>query len=68
MTIPQIAAFIGKNNLQFLGFENDLQTCRNYALRFPADVAMTDLAQWHQFETDNPDSFIQMYQFWVQKK
>ena len=29
---------------------------------------MTDLAQWHRYETDNPRTFIQMYQFWVQKK
>ena len=28
---------------------------------------MTDLGQWHLFETENPDTFGGMYQFWVQK-
>jgi 2-polyprenyl-3-methyl-5-hydroxy-6-metoxy-1,4-benzoquinol methylase len=68
LTLPAIAAFIAENNLQFLGFEIDLQTCRRYAQQFPADVAMTDLAQWHQFESENPDTFRHMYQFWVQMK
>jgi tetratricopeptide (TPR) repeat protein/SAM-dependent methyltransferase len=68
MTIPQIASFIAENDLQFLGFETDLATARNYARQFPADVAMTDLAQWHRYETDNPLTFRQMYQFWVQRK
>jgi len=68
MTIPQIAAFIAENNLQFIGFDTDLQTKRNYIRQFPADVAMTDLAHWHRFEIDNPRTFIGMYQFWVQRK
>jgi hypothetical protein len=29
---------------------------------------MTDLALWHDFETDNPSTFAGMYQFWVQKR
>jgi len=38
-----------------------------YRARFPADVAMTDLEQWHRFETEHPMAFTGMYQFWVQK-
>ena len=38
-----------------------------YRARFPNDVAATDLSNWHAFEEDNPDTFIEMYQFWVQK-
>jgi tetratricopeptide (TPR) repeat protein/SAM-dependent methyltransferase len=68
LTLPEIAAFIAVNNLQFLGFDLDFQTGRNYARQFPGDIAMTDLAQWHRYETDNPNTFIQMYQFWVQRK
>ncbi|MDB5566505.1 MAG: hypothetical protein JWP84_3071 [Tardiphaga sp.] len=68
LTLPQIAAFLSDNDLQFLGFDIDAVTSRNYARRFPADVAMTDLAQWHQYETENPYTFIQMYQFWIQRK
>ena len=68
LTLPEIAAFLAENNLQFLGFDIDLQTCRNYARQFPGDIAMTDLAQWHRYETDNPRTFLKMYQFWVQRK
>ena len=28
---------------------------------------MTDLGQWHRFETENPDIFAGMYNFFVQK-
>ena len=68
MTLPEIATFIADNNLQFLGFEIDLQTKQAYARQFPGDPAMTDLAQWHRYETDNPRTFLYMYNFWVQKK
>jgi len=67
MSLPQIAKFIADNDLQFIGFEIDLEIARNYAQHFPSDVAMTDLALWHRYETDNPSAFRQMYQFWVQK-
>ena len=61
--MPEIAAFIAENNLQFLGYDIGPPIRRDYARRFPNDVAMTDLAQWHRYETENPDSFITMYQF-----
>ena len=68
LTLPEIASFIAENNLQFLGFELEPQIRRSYARQFPNDVAMTDLAQWHRYETENPSTFVKMYQFWVQKK
>jgi tetratricopeptide (TPR) repeat protein/SAM-dependent methyltransferase len=68
LNLPGIASFIAESNLQFLGFELDPQTRRNYGRRFPGDIAMTVLEQWHRYETDNPRTFINMYQFWVQKK
>ena len=68
LTLPEIGAFIAENNLQFLGFDIELNVRRDYARQFPGDVAMTDLAQWHRFEIDNPSTFIKMYQFWIQKK
>jgi len=66
LTLPEIAAFLAENKLQFLGFALDPQTLRNYARQFPTDTAMTDLAQWHRFESENPDTFASMYRFWVQ--
>ena len=68
LTLPEIAAFLAENELQFLGFTLDPQTLRNYARQFPADTAMTDLAQWHRFESENPYTFASMYLFWVQKR
>ena len=66
-TIPQLAAFFAENNLEFLGFETELGTLRRYTERFPDDPAQTNLAHWHAFEQDNPDTFIAMYDFWLQK-
>ena len=54
MTLPAIKDFLAENGLTFLGFEVDFRTAQLYSARFPADKAMTDLDQWHQFEQDRP--------------
>jgi 2-polyprenyl-3-methyl-5-hydroxy-6-metoxy-1,4-benzoquinol methylase len=64
-TVPAIKDFLAANDLAFLGFEGPVRA--DYAARFPADRAMTDLDCWHQFETERPSTFLTMYQFWVQK-
>ena len=48
-----------------VGFAGDVS--EGYRRHFPQDRAMTDLGQWHAFETQNPETFANMYQFWVQK-
>jgi SAM-dependent methyltransferase len=54
--------------LQFLGFTGLSATVRqNFRSRFPEDTAMTGLANWAQFETEFPDTFARMYQFFCQK-
>jgi SAM-dependent methyltransferase len=65
LTIPEIKAFLTDNNLTFLGFAN--APAQAYRACFPHDPAMTDLDHWHVFETENPKTFVNMYQFWVQK-
>jgi len=40
---------------------------KKYAARFPADRAQNDLDHWHRFEKAFPDTFVAMYNFWVQK-
>jgi tetratricopeptide (TPR) repeat protein/2-polyprenyl-3-methyl-5-hydroxy-6-metoxy-1,4-benzoquinol methylase len=67
LTLPQIGAFLPEAGLRFLGFDLDLQARSRYAAQFPNDQAMTNLEQWHLFETQNPRTFIGMYQFWVQR-
>ena len=67
LTIPEITAFLRQHDLQFLGFELPLGNAANYHFRFSEDRSMTNLASWHVFETENPATFVSMYQFWVQK-
>lgn len=67
MTLPDIETFLDAEKLEFLGFELDSETHRAFATRFPDPAARKDLAAWHQFETENPDSFIAMYVFWLRK-
>jgi tetratricopeptide (TPR) repeat protein/SAM-dependent methyltransferase len=67
LTLPAIQAFLALNELRFLGFDLGAARLQAYAARFPDDTAMTDLDHWHAFEQQNPDTFIDMYQFWVQK-
>ena len=67
MNLTMIDTFLRENNLTFLGFEMDDNTLNAYKVRFPDDLAATNLGQWHVFENENPDLFCGMYQFWIQK-
>jgi SAM-dependent methyltransferase len=67
-TLPEIAAFLAENDLDFVGFELDPHIAGQYARQFPGDRPMTDLANWHLFETANSKTFMGMYQFWLQKR
>jgi SAM-dependent methyltransferase len=67
MTLPQIASFLAEQRLQFLGFALEPRTLERYRRRFPSDRSATNLANWHTFETENPNTFAAMYQFWVQR-
>jgi SAM-dependent methyltransferase len=65
-TIPQIAAFLDQNDLQFLGFS--LGDVVGHFVRQFGIENETDLRAWHQFETANPSAFQGMYEFWIQKR
>ena len=68
-TLPRIAGLLTDLGLDFLGFElADLGIAASYRARFPDDRTLCDLDHWHRFETDRPDTFAQMYQFWVRSK
>jgi hypothetical protein len=68
-TLVQIEAALAELGLQFLGFELPGQTAlRKFQARHPEPQAAMSLPLWHQFELDNPDTFIGMYQFWCRKK
>jgi 2-polyprenyl-3-methyl-5-hydroxy-6-metoxy-1,4-benzoquinol methylase len=63
--IPQMAAFMKEQNLQFLGFELSVDVIQRFLQRYPG--RLLDLDCWHAFELDNPATFRSMYQFVVRK-
>jgi len=66
-TLPQIRECLDELGLEFIGFNLDAQTVMRYRARFPEDTLLTNLDNWHVFESDHPDIFRNMYQFVVQK-
>ena len=66
-TIPKISKILKDFNLEFLGFLLDDHTKKEFSTNFPNDKKNTSLDNWHQFEINNPDTFIRMYQFWIRK-
>ena len=67
-TLPEISKILKDLNLEFLGFLNsDPYIKEKYLKYFPEDKKNISLDNWHQFEINNPDIFLGMYQFWVRK-
>lgn len=67
ITLAAIKTFLMENGLTFLGFELDENVLHAYLQSFPDDQTATNLDNWQTFEQRNPDVFLGMYQFWVQK-
>ena len=67
LMLHEIDSFIGKSGLHFIGFELDLDVLQQYRARFVDDPPATNLKNWARFEADNPDTFVGMYRFWIQK-
>lgn len=68
-TLREIEEAMETLGLDFLGFDAlPGETTRAFHDRFPHPDAARDLAKWDAFETDNPDTFIAMYQFWCQAR
>jgi tetratricopeptide (TPR) repeat protein/2-polyprenyl-3-methyl-5-hydroxy-6-metoxy-1,4-benzoquinol methylase len=80
MTWPRIAQFLADHELELIGLEVNATAQEKYRARFAQDrpgetpndtskdTLMTDLNNWHVFEQENPDLFLNMYRFWVQRK
>ena len=67
MTLPKLSSYFKSNDFSFLGFEIESPLRLSYKNRFPNDPSATDLNNWHIYEEENPETFIGMYQFWIQK-
>ena len=66
--IPQIRHFVETHGLQFLGFEQlPPGALDQFRQRYSEAASTRDLAAWHSFEQDHPQTFANMYLFWVQK-
>jgi Tfp pilus assembly protein PilF/2-polyprenyl-3-methyl-5-hydroxy-6-metoxy-1,4-benzoquinol methylase len=67
LTLDAIGSFLSDCGLQFVGFDLEHTLLQQYHTRFVDDRTGTDLRNWARFEADNPDTFVGMYRFWVQK-
>ncbi|MGH6771323.1 MAG: methyltransferase domain-containing protein [Xanthobacteraceae bacterium] len=67
-TIPAIKAFLAEEGLTFLGFDIDGRIRARFQEQFPDASALTDLDCWETFEAANPQTFINMYVFYVRAK
>ncbi|HEY2534310.1 MAG TPA: methyltransferase domain-containing protein [Xanthobacteraceae bacterium] len=66
-TLLEVKSFLAASGVQFAGFFLDEFTRNRFLKRFPEEAALTDLDQWHAFETEAPGTFVGMYQFAVKK-
>lgn len=66
-TIPRIQTFLRDQQLTFLGFDLPGKVIEKFQKRFDGGADPMDLDKWHMFETENPRTFMQMYQFTVRK-
>ncbi len=68
-TIPQISKILDDFDFEFLGFFSLHPSIKQkFSDHFPKDKKNISLENWHEFELNNPDTFLGMYQFWLKKK
>ncbi len=67
-TIPKIAEAVNRLELKFCGFVDSSQRLlASYRAFAPEDSSCLDLDSWDRFEAENPQIFLGMYDFMVQK-
>ncbi len=62
------SSFLAGNELTFLGFELPPEVLSVIKRRYLNAAALIDLGRWHEFEGDNPDTFLGMYVFGIRKE
>lgn len=61
----EIRAMLDKLGLDFLEFTSlPPGAAQAYLAAFPRDRLGRNLANWHRFETEHPETFLRMYNFW----
>jgi SAM-dependent methyltransferase len=66
--LPEISDILDELDLEFLGLHVHPEVRARYRETFPEDPAMISIANWHQFEIDNPGTFTNMYQLWARSR
>jgi SAM-dependent methyltransferase len=65
-TLPHVREILSALALEFLGFEHaDPGTRATFRLEHPDPETERDLDAWHDFETNNPRAFRNLYQLWL---
>lgn len=67
-SLPAIQALLNRLELDFVGLHVEPTELQRFRARFPESGAVHNLDLWHQYETEYPDTFVGMYQFWVQRR
>ena len=67
-TIEQISKILNEFGLHFAGFEfPSTKVLDGFSNIYSDKAAIFDLDRWSEYEKKRPNTFINMYQFWVQK-
>ncbi|MEO8302547.1 MAG: class I SAM-dependent methyltransferase [Betaproteobacteria bacterium] len=64
-TLSRIKEVLAELELVFVKFNVDLAVQQRYSMRYPGELAQSDLNCWTQFEVENPGTFLGMYNFYA---
>lgn len=67
MCVSDLQRIVEETGLQFRGLQVSEAVLTAYRGMFPADPMGMNLANWHAFETAHPQTFSDMYHFWLRK-
>lgn len=66
-TLLQLKDMIAELGLIVIGFDVPSWARQKFNQRHPNKADTLDLTKWHEFEVSHPDTFVGMYQLWLQK-
>lgn len=65
--VSDVRRMIDENGLRLIGFILPPEVLLAYRRAYPSDPAALNLDNWAEFEARHPQTFRNMYQFWLQK-
>ena len=65
--IDDLENLLHKYNLKFLGFSNVINFSSKYLKAYPEDKKLINFKNWKEYELNNQDTFLGMYNFWCCK-